>query len=131
MGTNPHVQDRLSDYLDGDLSAEHEARVSRHLAECADCARVLAELEEVVRGARDLRPLHPERDLWPGIAEGLEDPAMAPTESPDIVSLASRRRTCWVIIVSRAADATPRLPPTAISFETFRTWDADHDRHSA
>lgn len=33
------VLDRLSDYVDGDLSAEERARVDGHLADCNWCAR--------------------------------------------------------------------------------------------
>lgn len=59
---------RLSDYLDGDLDASDADRVKGHLAECAMCRAVLADLEEIVERAAALGDVQPERDLWPGIA---------------------------------------------------------------
>jgi hypothetical protein len=52
--------------------------VDAHLAECADCTRTLAELEEVVATAAALRPTLPPRDLWSGIAGRLNIARSAP-----------------------------------------------------
>jgi anti-sigma factor RsiW len=42
------VLDRLSDYLDGELSAEERERLEAHLRGCDGCARFGGELREVV-----------------------------------------------------------------------------------
>jgi anti-sigma factor RsiW len=71
--------DRLSDYLDGELPDDERYAVESHLAGCAQCAAVLADLKRVVAraqaagrpGVNIARP--PQTDLWPGIAARIED----------------------------------------------------------
>lgn len=46
------VLDRLSDYLDGDLSAPESARLEEHLRGCDGCARFGGELRDVVGSLR-------------------------------------------------------------------------------
>jgi anti-sigma factor RsiW len=45
----PKIQLLLSDYLDGELTAERAAAVEQHLDGCADCARLWKELRGTVR----------------------------------------------------------------------------------
>jgi anti-sigma factor RsiW len=60
--------DKLSDYLDGELS-DHERRdVATHIADCPDCARTLDELRAVVVAAQSVTPSVPPIDSWKGIA---------------------------------------------------------------
>lgn len=64
--------DRLSDYLDGELSGRERRACEEHLRRCADCAAVFDELCDVVaRAERTNTPIEPGRDLWPGIAARL------------------------------------------------------------
>jgi len=60
--------DRLSEYLDGDLTAMEQAALEAHLVHCAECSTLVDELRGVVAraGALDDRP--PTRDLWQGVA---------------------------------------------------------------
>ena len=46
--------ERLSEYLDQELDASERVDFERHLTECAECAAILAELEQVVALACDL-----------------------------------------------------------------------------
>jgi hypothetical protein len=66
--------DRLSDYLDGELSADDQRAVESHLRECAQCTAVLNDLKRVVARARAAgdaaRP--PQADLWPAVAERID-----------------------------------------------------------
>ena len=64
--------DRLSEALDGTLPPPQAQALEDHLASCAGCRRVRAELEEVRRRARALEPAEPPRDLWLEIAPRLE-----------------------------------------------------------
>jgi negative regulator of sigma E activity len=72
--------DKLSDYLDGELSEAESRAVDAHLRECAHCAGVLNDLKRIVARAQAsgqaARP--PQADLWPGIAERI-DARLAPT----------------------------------------------------
>jgi tetratricopeptide (TPR) repeat protein len=70
--------DRLSEYLDGELSAPERAALEAHLASCRDCATALDELREVVARAAALTPRPPANDLWPGIEPQLHAGALLP-----------------------------------------------------
>jgi anti-sigma factor RsiW len=65
---NDIIADRLSDYLDGDLSPTERASIDAHLAGCAACRATLDELRRVVARARTLQDSAPDRDLWSGVA---------------------------------------------------------------
>jgi hypothetical protein len=60
--------DRLSDYIDGDLTPAERHEFEAHLAACAECSDTLAGLRRVVARARALEDRPPASDLWPGIA---------------------------------------------------------------
>ncbi len=64
--------DRLSEYLDDDMSPLEREALESHLERCGECAAVLLELRAVVQQAQRLGELTPERDLWPGIAERVQ-----------------------------------------------------------
>ena len=66
--------DRLSEYLDGELTADDRAALEAHIATCRGCAETLAELRAVVDKAGALLPRPPDADLWPAIAERIETP---------------------------------------------------------
>ncbi|MFL5401511.1 MAG: anti-sigma factor family protein [Gemmatimonadales bacterium] len=95
--------DRLSDYLDGELSEGERVALEAHLQTCGDCAELLAELRAVVARARTLTPLPPRRDLWPGIAQRIG--ATAGGSRP--IELASRRR--WSFSIPQLAAAAIAL----------------------
>jgi anti-sigma factor RsiW len=64
--------DRLSDYLDGELTPAERATLEAHLTGCRDCASALAELREVTARAAALTPRPPDADLWPGIESRID-----------------------------------------------------------
>jgi hypothetical protein len=64
--------DKLSEYLDGELSPADAAAVDAHLRECQACSAVLNDLKRVVARARSLDARPPQEDLWPGIAARTE-----------------------------------------------------------
>jgi len=70
--------DRLSDYLDGELTAAERAALESHLASCGECTATLAELREVVARAAALTARPPADDLWPGIEPRLQSGALLP-----------------------------------------------------
>lgn len=87
---NEHWTDRLSEYLDEELTSEDRAACEAHLAGCEPCRATLVELRALVGTARHA-PVHmPAVDLWPGIAARLEAPA-----PPVHVARWSRRRVTF------------------------------------
>jgi anti-sigma factor RsiW len=66
--------DKLSEYLDDELTANERADVDAHLKSCRECADVLNDLKRVVARAQAAaaggRP--PQTDLWPGVAARID-----------------------------------------------------------
>jgi anti-sigma factor RsiW len=81
--------DRLSEYLDEELSVAERGALEAHLTTCVECAAVLSDLRRVVARAAGVEHRGPARDLWPGIATRIGATAQARTE---VVPLSSRRR---------------------------------------
>lgn len=74
--------DRLSEYLDGELSSAERAALERHLAACPTCTAVLADLRRVVARARSLTAEAPGSDLWPDISALIAAAARPATVRP-------------------------------------------------
>src|SRR5262245_36194110 len=89
-GRDPWV-DRLSEYLDGELSGRDRAALEEHLRSCATCSEALADLGAVVARARTLVDLPPAEDLWPGIERQITGALPHRVESP--AGAAERVRT--------------------------------------
>jgi putative zinc finger protein len=64
---NDPWMDRLSDYLDEDLSPAERAQADAHLADCPACVRALEDLRRVRARARSLADSPAPRGLWEGI----------------------------------------------------------------
>jgi len=60
--------ERLSEYLDGDLTPRESAELERHLETCGPCQDVLRDLTALCANAAHLEDAAPAADLWPGIA---------------------------------------------------------------
>lgn len=74
--TSDHWLERLSEYLDGDMSAADRGACAAHLDRCRECVTALEEVREIVAGAALLPDIPPERDLWPQIEGRLEPRVM-------------------------------------------------------
>ena len=72
MTVHEEWTDQLSDYLDGELSADERNVVEAHLRVCASCAAVLNDLKRVVARAASAEARPPQADLWAGIADRIE-----------------------------------------------------------
>jgi anti-sigma factor RsiW len=110
MTTHEEFEERLSDYLDGELTDSEQRAVAAHLAECASCARTLRDLDAVVRTAAALPPAAPSADLWAGIAARLE--AVAPRPAP-------AGGTTW-----RFTFSLPQLAAASVALAVLSGWAA-------
>jgi anti-sigma factor RsiW len=70
--THP-TDETLNDYLERELSPADQVRVATHLETCADCARVVADIQQIVREASALGPLDPPPHVWTRLAQSLDD----------------------------------------------------------
>jgi anti-sigma factor RsiW len=75
-------QDRLSEYVDGDLAPATARDLEQHLVECDVCRSTVAELRDVVALARSVEDELPVNDLWAGIAARIGTPALPTTFEP-------------------------------------------------
>jgi hypothetical protein len=74
--------DRLSEYVDGELTDSERDAVESHLTGCPRCAATLQELKAVVERTRSLGPRPPETDLWQSIANRIAaPPRLAPFQA--------------------------------------------------
>jgi tetratricopeptide (TPR) repeat protein len=78
MAMHEEWTDKLSEYLDDELSPREREAVESHLRGCAECAAVLHDLTRVVERAQSLDRRPPRADLWEGIAARIETRGAAP-----------------------------------------------------
>jgi anti-sigma factor RsiW len=83
--------DRLSEYIDDELTPAERAELEAHLTTCRACADTLDELREVVARAGSLTPRPPAADLWPGIEPRLGRSTTIAPFQPRPQRTASRR----------------------------------------
>jgi len=67
-------EETLNDYIDELLPEDRKLEVRRHLDECPECKRTVAELRELVARASRLGEIEPPRDLLPGIRTATKRP---------------------------------------------------------
>ena len=79
--------DRLSEYLDDELSPAERRDLDTHLTTCAECAGTLSDLRAVLARAASVSPRPPASDLWPGIESRLDVAARPAVIQP--------RRSAW------------------------------------
>ncbi|TMQ72377.1 MAG: hypothetical protein E6K80_02940 [Candidatus Eisenbacteria bacterium] len=80
--------ERLSEYVDGDLSERDRGALEAHLPGCASCRATIEELQALLSRARTLEPSEPVVDLWPAIA------ARSRRTFPVARAVARRSRSC-------------------------------------
>jgi anti-sigma factor RsiW len=120
MGDN--WEQRLSEYLDGELSAVERREVEVHMAECVECRVTLEDLRAVARRAADLENTAPESDLWAGIVKRIAAPGSAEACVVDIEGRRPMRRgriafslpqlvAAGIVLVMLSAGTTMLLQP--------------------
>ena len=101
--------ERLPDYLEGDLDSAARREVEAHVVSCVRCSALLRDLEHIRASAAELPELTPSSDLWRGIARRIDAPVLPLTRpAPSVV--AGRRNFDWV---RRAAIAAALVAVTA------------------
>ena len=114
--------ERLSQYLDGDLTPAERTALEAHLAACADCRTTLDELRRVVARAQALDDRAPTADLWPGIAEHIGVVSLAVRRAPRRISFTVPQLAAAAIVLALVSagsvwlvSARQSTPPPAAS----------------
>lgn len=89
--------DRLSEYLDGELTLQENEALEAHLLECADCGQTLQQLRGVVARAQQVLDAPPTNDLWTGIANRIEGEKALELSSSQALKLPSSRRLSFSV----------------------------------
>jgi anti-sigma factor RsiW len=108
---------RLHDYADETLAAAERAAIERHLADCAECRQLVADIRDLHRQIRALPPLEPPARAWRAIERALDrgprPAAVEPGEERAIrVGALFRRLSPWLAVAAVlliAAFASMRL----------------------
>jgi hypothetical protein len=117
--------DRLSDYIDGDVTASERADMEAHLVECSACRGVLEELRAVVVRARAAPESLPARDLWPGIAAAIDAPVALGRAATGVIALPGAEGP--VPARRRLVLTAPQLAAAAVALvivSSLSTWAA-------
>jgi anti-sigma factor RsiW len=97
---------RLSEYVDDELTDSERIALEAHLQTCAHCTTIVGDLRRVIRRARMLREQAPVHDLWPAIARRI---GATPAPASKTVDLAARRR------IRRWSFSLPQLAAAGIA----------------
>jgi len=97
----PDVQDRLSAYYDGELSAESQAKMTRHLAGCESCAAEFAEFRDVTRAVSRMREPEAPSSVWDGLSAELANAELNDSSEPQPASAQRPRQRRDSITISR------------------------------
>jgi anti-sigma factor RsiW len=66
------VFERLSEYLDGELSPADCAQIEEHIQDCEPCVAFLESLKTSIRAVREFHPHEPVRELPAEVREKLQ-----------------------------------------------------------
>ena len=86
------LDEKLADYLEGDLAAGERVALEAHIASCVRCTALVRDLQHIRSEAGGLAELTPSRDLWSGIAERIETPVVPLTVRAATTPNVDRRR---------------------------------------
>ena len=110
---------RLSEYLDGELTDEERHAIESHLAGCPRCTATLDELRQVVDHARSIGPRPPQADLWPAIADRIATPGWpaAPKRASAKAGVRPQRRVSLTLAQLAAAAVLLAAISSAVAWQ--------------
>ena len=94
--TCERFEERLADYMEGDVQGAERALLDAHAASCAACGALVADLRRIVAEAATMPAIEPPRSVWAGIESRI---------AANVVPIATRRRTVPLVRALTAAAA--------------------------
>ena len=92
--TCERFEERLADYMEGDVHGAERALLDAHAASCAACGALVADLRKIVAEAATMPAIEPPHSVWAGIESRI---------AADVVPIATRRRTVPLRALTAAA----------------------------
>jgi anti-sigma factor RsiW len=106
--------DRLSDYIDGELTQTEQEALEAHLLECAECGQTVQQLRAVVARAGQVIDREPQHDLWIGIAARIE--TATPDHDMSVATSPLKRRVSFSIPQLAAASVALMLVSATVMY---------------
>ena len=110
--------DRLSEYIDGELTPSERDALEAHLMTCPECGQTLQELRAVVTRAGQVIDREPQNDLWAGIAARMQTVEIEPELA--IATSRTKRRVSFSIPQLAAASIVLILMSAAMMYMLLR-----------
>lgn len=117
------VQDRLSAYYDGELSAESQIAVNRHLAGCEVCAAEFSGFKDVTRAVGQMPKLTVPPAVWDALKTELAGEILGVSTNPQPVHSSNQPRRRWGSSRQMALAASVLL---MLSFTYWANRDTGH-----
>lgn len=99
------LDEKLADYLEGDLAAGERVALEAHITSCVRCTALVRDLLDLRTEAGELPELTPSRDLWGGIAERIDTPVVPLTVRAAATPNVERRRRSELLRLAAVAAA--------------------------
>jgi len=127
---DPHPQDLLGPYADGELSAEDTERVARHLTTCTECSRELALIRSLGGAMRGMVTNTKPRGAWNAVHARISRPVgwiLLVAGVSVWVSLAvgewlRSRELTWAWMGASALWIGAALLAVGVGYEQYREW---------
>lgn len=123
--------EHLMDHIEGDDDTATRARMDAHVASCADCCTLLADVRRISHDAAELPPLAPSRDLWSEIAARIEAPVIAIPQLASVDASRRSRRGAPAWLRPAAAAAALIVATASITYVATRRVSVDSTRLAA
>lgn len=109
--TCERFEERLADYMEGDVQGAERSQMDAHAASCDACGMLVADLRRIMAEAAALPPIEPPAAVWAGIESRI---------TSRVVPIATRRRSIPLVRAIAAAAAMVIVTATATYLATTR-----------
>ena len=138
-----HGGELIDAYHDGELSADENLAIERHISACSDCATKLNNIQDLVRGVKNLEQALPARDIVGSmqfdcgpILELLDAYHDGELEAADKQRVDEHLKACAMcndnlVAISQVVSGLRALPQLALSRDLVATMDFSSSPQSA